>query len=85
MPAQPIAVQTPAPAPFDLQLAPSQSYAPAPGTHQSAPMAAAVNQRFEFHITQQPGENAEALARRVAELVRRQGAADRRAALGDWS
>lgn len=38
-----------------------------------------------FHITQMAGENAEGMARRVAELVRKESEAVRRGALGDWA
>ncbi|KXA71051.1 phage tail protein [Bordetella hinzii] len=44
-----------------------------------------ITQTFTFHITQQPGENAEALARRVADMVRRADQGARRAGLGDWA
>ncbi|MGE4339446.1 MAG: hypothetical protein AB7E55_26270, partial [Pigmentiphaga sp.] len=55
------------------------------GASSSAPRPGpTITQRFEFHITQGAGEDAEALARRVADLVRREGQSARRAALGDW-
>lgn len=38
-----------------------------------------------FHITQTPGESAEALAQRVADLLRRENGQAQRAALGDWA
>jgi TP901 family phage tail tape measure protein len=73
--------------------APAPVVAPAPVSAGRAPAAApalaapapVVNQRFEFHIVQQPGEDGEALARRVAEMVRREGQIQRRGALGDWA
>lgn len=40
---------------------------------------------YNFTITQQSGENAEALARRIADMLRREQAGQRRAALGDWA
>lgn len=61
------------------------STAAASGASAAAAMAQpAVTQHFEFHITQSAGEDSEALARRVADLVRREGQSARRAALGDW-
>ena len=55
------------------------------GAMASQVQAPSITQTFEFHITQQAGENGEALARRVAELVQRQNQSARRAALGDWA
>ncbi|NYT62359.1 phage tail tape measure protein [Alcaligenaceae bacterium] len=55
------------------------------GAGPAAPMVPpTVTQHFEFHITQIAGEDTEALARRVADLVRRQNQSASRAALGDW-
>lgn len=57
-------------------------------TTSSQPMAAGQTVNHitnHFHITQQPGENAEALARRVAEMVQRADRSARRAGLGDWA
>jgi TP901 family phage tail tape measure protein len=45
--------------------------------------AAPVQQTNTFHITQQPGENAEQLARRVAEIQKRQQGVQKRGALTD--
>jgi len=48
----------------------------------SAPVSS-VTQQNTFHITQQPGESAEQLARRIAEHARRQEAIARRGSLAD--
>jgi hypothetical protein len=48
------------------------------------PASAPITQNFTFNIVQRPGEDTDALARRVTELVRREGRLERRAGLGDW-
>jgi len=47
--------------------------------------APTVAQHIVFNITQQAGESGEALARRVAELIRRNERQTQRGALGDWA
>lgn len=71
-------------APHQLDLTPSIAARSGVASIQAQPAAGAA-QHFEFHITQRTGEDAEALARRVAELVRRENQSARRAALGDWA
>lgn len=71
-------------APRQLDLTPSIA-ARSGGASTHAQPATGASQHFEFHITQRTGEDAEALARRVAELVRRENQSARRAALGDWA
>jgi len=41
--------------------------------------------QYAFNITQRPGEDGEALARRIEVILRRLDAQRRRAALGDWA
>ncbi len=84
-PAHMRAADTPAPVtpPLALQLASPTPSAPAAAGQAAG--AQTIHQRFEFHITQQAGESGEALARRVADLMRRESATNRRAALGDWT
>jgi hypothetical protein len=58
-------------------------------TRRSAPTApppstAPVTNHFSISIVQRPGEDAEALARRVVEIIHRGERIDRRAGLGDW-
>ncbi|CAM5289311.1 phage tail tape measure protein [Eoetvoesiella caeni] len=65
----------------------ARAIASAPAGSGAGPAAAQPNitQNFEFYITQSAGEDSEALARRVADLVRRENQSARRAALGDWA
>ncbi|WP_281982957.1 phage tail tape measure protein [Azonexus hydrophilus] len=53
-----------------------------PSAQQSAPITVNVG---PFHITQLAGEDSAALARRVAEMVKRETEGAKRAALGDWA
>lgn len=52
----------------------------------SAPAAASqvITNHITIQISQNPGENGEALAQRVADLIKAQAGQTRRAALGDW-
>jgi len=51
----------------------------------TAPTAPSVQQHIVFNITQQAGESGDALARRVADLLRREQRQMQRGALGDWA
>lgn len=77
--AQPVAKQ-PTTAPTPKQ--PVPTLPPVRGTGASA-APAPIQQTITNHITQLPGENAEQLARRTAELMRQQQGVQRRGALTD--
>jgi len=57
----------------------------AAAAHEAAPLAPTVQQHIVINITQQPGENAEALARLVMDIMRREQRQIQRGALGDWA
>jgi len=61
--------------------------APRPARNATAAPATApsIEQHIVFNITQQTGESGDALARRVADLMRRQSQQMRHGALGDWA
>ena len=69
--------------------APSAPEKTAPGVTQQAPPANGAGPVTvnigPFHITQLAGEDSAALARRVAEMVKRETEGAKRAALGDWA
>lgn len=70
-----------------LGMAATVGFAPSLSTampsRSSVPIAA--TQQITINVHQRPGEDSEALARRVAALIRQQQALERRAALGDWA
>lgn len=84
----PAALATEAPVPPPWNPAALATEAPPPAAARGATGAAArqqITNHFQIVISQQPGENAEALAQRVAALIQAQQAQTRRAALGDWA
>jgi len=88
-----VAVETSAPAALALPVAPGTSApavradtgAPAPVRPAPAPAAGAAQIHYTLNIHQQPGENADALARRVMQLIKREQRQTRDGALGDWA
>lgn len=65
------------------QAMPSGNQTNQPGQASGAAPSVSITQTF--HITQLAGEDSAALARRVAEMVKRETEGAKRAALGDWA